>query len=225
MATSYRTKREIAVALLRDAIVRGELPPGTRLVLEVLSQRYHLSLTPIREALPVLEAEGLVVQLPHRGAIVAPMDQEEIKELYAIRGAMEALATREAVPHLTDRDLAEMAELLERMEGFAGDWEAFLDLDKRFHLVVYRAAGSQRWLETIETLWRRCTRYMVASTAVSGAIGAIRADHRQLLQACRRRDVGQAEALLLAHLSHSEQRLLHDWQSGNGLQEVAGDGG
>ena len=66
---------------------------------------------------------------------------------------------------------------------------------------------------------------MVASTAVSGAIGAIRADHRQLLQACRRRDVGQAETLLLAHLSHSEQRLLHDWQSGNGLQEVAGDGG
>ena len=224
MAAGYRTKREIAVALLREAIIRGDLPPGTRLVLEVLSQRYHLSLTPIREALPVLEAEGLIVQLPHRGAVVAPMDQEEIKELYAIRGAMEALATREAVPHLTDADLAEMAGLLERMEGFEGDWEAFLDLDKQFHVVVYRAAGSRRWLDTIETLWRRCTRYMLASTAASGAVDAIRADHRQLLQACRRRDAGQAEALLLAHLSHSEQRLLHDWQSGNGLQEVAGDG-
>jgi Bacterial regulatory proteins, gntR family len=68
VAAGYRTKREIAVALLREAIIRGDLPPGTRLVLEVLSQRYHPSLTPIRGALPVLEAEGLIVHLPHRGA-------------------------------------------------------------------------------------------------------------------------------------------------------------
>jgi len=209
---AYRTKREIAVGLLRAAIIRGELAPGTRLVLENLSQQYELSLTPIREALPVLEAEGLIVQLPHRGAVVATMDRVEIMELYAIRGAIEALATREAVPNLTEADLAEMAALVQQMETFEDGWEAFLELDKRFHLVLYRAAGSRRWLETIETLWRRSTRYMLASTAVSGAVDAIRDDHRVLLQACRERDADRAQATLLAHLGHSEQRLLHDWR-------------
>src|SRR5689334_9458871 len=100
--SAYRTKREIATNLLRDAIIRGELVPGTRLLLEDLSQKFDLSMKRIREAIPILEGEGLVVLLPHKGAVVAPMDREEIRELYAMRGAMEGLATVEGVPKLTD---------------------------------------------------------------------------------------------------------------------------
>jgi DNA-binding GntR family transcriptional regulator len=211
VASGYRTKREIAVDLLRRAIIRGELAPGTRLVLETLSQQYDLSMTPIREAFPMLEAEGLIVQSPHKGAVVALMDREEIKELYTIRAAIEALATAEAVPNLLDAHLEEMAALLQQMESFQGDWGTFLDFDKHFHLVLYRAAGSQRWLETIGTLWQRSTRYMLASTAASGAIDAIHADHRQLLSACQERDAERAEVILRAHLKYSEQRLLRDW--------------
>src|SRR5215470_3614958 len=123
--TAYRTKREIATTLLRDAIIRGELAPGTRLLLEDLGQKYSLSLTPIREAIPILESEGFVVQLPHKGAMVAQMDREEIRELYAIRGAMEGLATSEGVPRLTDKDLTEMEKLLAALEAFQGSWEDF----------------------------------------------------------------------------------------------------
>lgn len=211
-AIAYQTKRQIAVSRLRDAIIRGELAPGTRLVLETFGQEFGLSLTPIREALPVLESEGLIVQSPHKGAIVAKMDRDEIKELYAIRVAMEALATSEAVPRLTDGDLGEMARLLDALEAYQGDWEAFLDLDKQFHLIPYRAAGRPRWLETIESLWRRSTRYMLVSTAATGAIDKIHTDHRRLLEACRERAPERAEAILREHLKHSEQRLLADWR-------------
>ena len=76
--TGYRTKRDVAVELLREAIVGGELAPGTRLVLEELSQRYSVSMTPIREALSILESEGLIVQHPHRGATVAALDREAL---------------------------------------------------------------------------------------------------------------------------------------------------
>ena len=73
----FRTKREVAADLLREAILRGELAPGSRLVLEELSHRYAVSMTPIREAFAILEGEGLVTQLPHRGAIVTTPDRDE----------------------------------------------------------------------------------------------------------------------------------------------------
>src|SRR5262245_28524508 len=130
---SYRTKRDVAADLLRDAIIIGQLAPGTRLILEELSERYHVSMTPIREALSLLEREGLIIQSPHKGAVVAALDREELLELYAIRSAVEELATLHAVPRLTEGDLVEMGRLLEMLEAFEGSWDAFLDSDMRFH--------------------------------------------------------------------------------------------
>jgi DNA-binding GntR family transcriptional regulator len=208
---AYRTKREIATTLLRESIIRGELAPGTHLVLEELGQKYQLSLTPIREAIPILEGEGFVVQLPHKGAVVAPMDRDEIKELYAVRCAMEGLATSEGVLRLTDQDLADMETLLSSLEAYKGDWEDFLEVDRSFHLVLYRAAGSQRWIETIQALWRRCKRYMLVALSSDQLRDGIHADHRQLLLACQQRDVALAEATIRTHLKRTEAHLLQRW--------------
>lgn len=208
---SYRTKRDVAADLLREAILRGELAPGTRLVLEDLSRRYAVSMTPIREAFSILEGEGLVAQLPHRGAIVTTPDRDELLELYAIRGAIEELASRHGAPRLGDAELGEMAGLLAQLEGFAGPWEAFLEVDKQFHRVLYHAAGSPRWLETIETLWQRSRRYMVASASASGAVESLHADHRAILAACRAHDGDAAGAAVRAHLARSAARLLEQW--------------
>lgn len=210
-STIYRTKRDVAAELLRESIIRGELAPGTRLVLEELSQRYEISMTPIREALSTLESEGLIAVAPHRGAIVTVPDREELLELYAIRGAIEELAARHGVPRLTDADLAQIEQLFEQLAAFEGSWEAFLDVDKQFHRVIYGAAGSRRWMETIETLWQRSRRYMLASTAASGAAAALHAEHQAILDACRARDAAQAAAAVRAHLKRSEERLLGEW--------------
>jgi DNA-binding GntR family transcriptional regulator len=208
---AYRTKREVAIDLLREAIIRGELAPGTRLVLEELSQRYNVSMTPIREAFSLLESEGLIAQSPHKGAVVTGMDREDLLELYAIRSAVEQLATLHGVPRLTKDDLMAMGGLLDALELFEGSRDGFLDIDKQFHRVVYRAAGSQRWLETIETLWQRSRRYMLASTLVSGAVASLHADHRAILQACHERDAARAAVTIRDHLKHSEERLLGEW--------------
>jgi DNA-binding GntR family transcriptional regulator len=127
--TIYRTKRAVALDRIRDAIIAREIPPGSRLVLEELSQLFGLSLTPIREALPALEAEGFITQSPHRGAIVAPMDREEILELYATRSGMEAMVTRQAVLKLSSDDLARMEDCIRRMDDAQGRWDQFLDRD------------------------------------------------------------------------------------------------
>ena len=207
---AYRTKREVAIDLLREAIIRGELAPGTRLVLEELSQRYNVSMTPIREAFSLLESEGLIAQSPHKGAVVSGMDREDLLELYAIRTAVEELATLHGVPRLTEAELSAMSGFLDALERFEGPQDGFLDIDKQFHRVVYRAAGSRRWLETIETLWQRSRRYMLASTLVSGAMASLHADHRAILQACREHDAARAAAAVRDHLRRSEERLLSE---------------
>lgn len=208
---AYRTKREIAATLLRDAIIRGELAPGTRLLLEDLSQKFDLSMTPIREAIPILEGEGFVVQLPHKGTIVAQMDREEIRELFAIRSAVEGLATSEGVPKLTSQDLTDMETLLATLEAFQGTMEGFLEIDSSFHLVLYRAAGSWRWIETIQALWRRSKRYMLIALSSDELAHFVHADHRQLLNLCREREASQTEATIRAHLKRSEEYLLLHW--------------
>jgi len=207
----YVRKRDLAASSLRQAIIRGELRPGTRLNMEDLSAQFHVSLTPLREALQQLEAEGFVVQAPHRGFSVAEMDREEIQELYAIRIAIERLATRHAVPRLADADVAQMKALIDQMAELAGDWPRFLQADRRFHEVLYAAAGSRRWLETIRSLWRRAERYMWIGTAMSGAIGQVQADHVAIVEACRRRDGQAAEEQIQVHLQRSEERLLREW--------------
>lgn len=209
--TGYRTKRDVAADLLRDAIIVGQLAPGTRLILEELSERYHVSMTPIREALSLLEREGLIIQSPHKGAVVATLDREELLELYAIRSAIEELATLHGVPRLTERDLATMGQLLKALEAFEGSRDGFLDIDMQFHRVLYGAAGSQRWLDTIEALWRRSRRYMLSSTSASGAVAALHNDHRAIYRACCAKDALAAAAAIRAHLKRSEQRLLNDW--------------
>ncbi|MBX3070654.1 MAG: GntR family transcriptional regulator [Thermomicrobiales bacterium] len=211
--TVFRTKRDVAVEAIRNEIIAGRLAPETRLILEELSQQLGLSLTPIREALPVLEGEGLIVQLPHRGAIVAPMDREEILELYAIRGGLESMVTRQAVSRITEEDLDAMAALIDDMTRLEGDWAHFLERDMAFHLVLYGAAGSRRWLETIETLWKRSKRYMISSTAMIGEVTRIHADHRALLDACRAGDADAAASVTHNHLVQSEERLLHEWET------------
>lgn len=210
--TAYRTKRDVAVDAIRNEIIAGRLAPQTRLILEDLSQQLGLSLTPIREALPVLEGEGLIVQLPHRGAIVAPMDREEILELYAIRSGLESMVTMQAVPRLTPDDLVRMSALIDEMHHLEGDWDRLLERDMAFHLVLYSAAGSRRWLETIETLWKRSKRYMISSTAMSGEMTRIHADHDAMLKACRAGNAELAAELTLHHLTQSEERLLQEWQ-------------
>src|SRR5690242_6777652 len=128
----FQTKKTIATSLLREAIIRGEFSPGTRLLLEELAQKFNLSMTPIREAFPILESEGFITQVTHKGAVVAPMDREEIREVYAIRRALEELATSEASPKLDPQHLQQMEELLNRLDNFQGNLEDFLDIDRSF---------------------------------------------------------------------------------------------
>jgi DNA-binding GntR family transcriptional regulator len=114
---------------IRKLILSGELQPGSRIGQEQLAEQFGTSRIPVREALKRLESDGLVSLVPNSGAWVAKLDLSECIEIYKIRERLEPLALSEAVAHMTEEEIDELARLVERMEK-AADTEEFLRLDR-----------------------------------------------------------------------------------------------
>ena len=110
------TEVERAIRFLREAILQGDYQPGQRLPQKELSEQLDMSPTPIREALRLLEAQGLLERVPYKGAYVAEASPEESEEISVIRSALEGLATRMAVPNLTSDDVQALESLVKEME-------------------------------------------------------------------------------------------------------------
>jgi DNA-binding GntR family transcriptional regulator len=201
-SSPYRTKRDVAAASLRSAIIRGEMPPGTRLLLNQLAEQLGISLTPVREAIQQLEAEGFVELQNHKGGVVLGLDTEDLLELYAMRAGVEGLAARIGAPKLTENDLGALQNALRELQQSPGPLEERIPLDMAFHTILYRAAGSERWMRTIQTFWERSMRYVMASSESIG-FESLDDDHRALLRACKDRDGVRAEKVIQRHLTRA----------------------
>src|SRR5437762_3044963 len=112
----HRTKQEFVYRTLRDAIVKCELAPGERLVIDDLARRLEVSSIPVREALQLLQSEGLVVAVPHVGATVAPISRESIAEVFTVMEGLEIVATRAAAHRARPEDLDALEEIVRQMD-------------------------------------------------------------------------------------------------------------
>ena len=118
--SSHVTKHQFVYGLLRDAIMRCELAPGDRLVIDDLARRFQVSIIPVREALRLLQSEGLVVSVPHVGTTVAPISQASVHEMFAILEGLEVVATRAAARTRVGTDDVEAIAAAGRGDG-SGD--------------------------------------------------------------------------------------------------------
>jgi DNA-binding GntR family transcriptional regulator len=192
---------------LREAIARGALAAGTALRQDELAARFGFSRMPIRDALRQLEAEGLVVIHPTRGAAVARMDATEISEIYAVRALLEAEALRLSCPRLSDADLDETKAVLDQIdaEPDVGRWGL---LNRQFHLALYRACGNARLLALIEAQHNAADRYVRILLSSLDYRLTSQAEHRAILAACRAGDGAAAVALLQKHLGEGSRTLV-----------------
>lgn len=202
-----QTVAEQIAGTLREAIARGVLQSGTILRQDELAGRFGFSRMPIRDALRLLESEGLVTIHPTRGASVARMDGVEIAEIYAVRELLETDALRLSCPLLTDRDFAKAAMILDKIdaEPEVGLWGG---LNREFHLGLYRACGNGRLLGLIEAQHKAADRYVrVLLSSLDYRLRSQR-EHREMLAACRERDAEKAVTLLRAHLREGSATLV-----------------
>lgn len=206
-AAGLRAGDQVAalVRQLRGEIVTGVLHPGEALRQEMLADRFATSRMPIREALRVLESEGLVVLVPHKGATVAPLDPAELEEVYEMRVAAETLALRRAIPELSNAQIDRAERIQDRAE--ASDLGEFGALNKAFHMTLYAPCGRPRLLAHIAGLGDVAERYLRFTAGSLDYTERSHREHRALLAACRRRDEEAAAGLLTRHIAEAGEIL------------------
>jgi DNA-binding GntR family transcriptional regulator len=192
---------------LRTAILDGDFVPGERIRQEVLAERYGASRVPVREALRMLEAEGLVTLVANTGAWVARISLVECEEMYQIRERIEPLLLRYNLPLIGADDVATLERLADAME--TADVEEFLVLDRAFHLSCYSHAPTSVLTDMVLQLWNRTQHYRRAFIRVFRSEGdrSVHHEHHLLVAAIRRGDADEAERVLAGHIRRTRLEL------------------
>ncbi|WP_426154293.1 GntR family transcriptional regulator [Pseudomonas sp. DC3000-4b1] len=191
--------RSIIQERLRIAILEGRLPTGTAVRQQELATMFGVSRMPVREALRQLEAQGLLAVEQHKGAVVAPLITWDATETYELRILLESEALRQSVPRLTESDLDEADALIERMEAET-DYSAMGELNKQFHLVLYRRAPNRRLMTLVETGLDEEERFLRFNLKAMGLGKVSQDDHRALAAAARAGDTERCVSALTEHL-------------------------
>lgn len=207
--TESVTSRRIA-GILREEILAGDLTPGTWLRQDELAARLGSSRLPVREALRILEADGLTETLPNRGARVPVLSLADVNTYYRMRERLEPLTLSESLPHLTDGQLDELERIQERIEA-QDDVKTFLVLDREFHLTSYAGCRSEHLLATTVRLWNATQHYRRAFMELGdhNRAAIVNAEHRLIIDAVRRRDSADAERYLTGHIRRTRVELTH----------------
>lgn len=192
---------------IRAGILAGEFAPGTRIRQEDVADRFGASRVPVREALRILEHEGLVTLVANTGAWVATLTLAECEEIYQMRERLEPLLLRFSAPRLGTEDLERLHELAEAM-AHTDDLDRFLDLDREFHLGGYVADTSQLG-ELVVKLWNTTQPYRRAYSRSldGGARRIVHDEHHLIVAALRDGDVDDAERVLAGHIRRTRRQL------------------
>ncbi len=203
------TAQEAVLIELRQAIVRGDLRPGQQILQDQLAERFGVSRVPLREALKILEGEGAVTYLPHRGYFVAELSLADLEEVYRLRELLEEEAVRAAVPLLGAGDLDRLDAELAACEraASAGDVAAMTAANRRLHFSLYAAAARPRLVRLIRILWDATDAYRSLYYGGAANRDRVTREHRAVLAAVRRGDADLAVRLLAEHRDHAVAQL------------------
>jgi DNA-binding GntR family transcriptional regulator len=197
------TTADSVAAALRSALHQGRWAPGAALRQEDLASEFGVSRIPVREALNKLQAEGLVVVEPNRGAFVARLSAAEVDEVFDLRVLLECDALRHAIPQHSARTLRQLQALQAELDA-EDDPNLWLATDAAFHEVLYAPSGRSKTLEMIAVLRASVTRLYRAHLSPHSRRKGWRDEHHALLKAVGARQVDKAVAALTRHLRETQ---------------------
>jgi DNA-binding GntR family transcriptional regulator len=204
-----RTIAHAIAAVLRADIATGSLRPGERLLQAELARRFSVSTTPVREALGILQHEGLVRLHPQRGATVFVPSVGELHEHYEIRAALEALAAEKAALNFTAADAPPLQEILEAMHSCT-DADRYIELNHRFHMRLYKLSGRERLVDLIDSLRGASSVYLQIHAAEGVPSKRLDREHGEILAACEARDPERAASATRNHLAQTLEHVTQD---------------
>ena len=204
---AYLPLRDVVFNTLREAILKGDLKPGERLMALQLASKLGVSRTPIREAIRMLEQEGLAVTTPRKGAEVAKMTLKDMEDVLEIRDALDELAVRIACQKISDeqlRQLEDMKELFEKSTQ-TGNVKKIAEADVTFHDVIYEATGNPKLVTLLNNLREQVYRYRVEYIKDPKNYPTLIAEHEAILESLKNRDVKNAVEAMHVHVANQAE--------------------
>lgn len=192
---------------LRRWITSGTLVPGTKISLRSIADAFGVSTTPVREALRILQAEGLVV-FERRSVTVTNLSEEQVHEVFQIRLRLEQLATEWALDRVRDEDLADLENILSRMEQPGIQAQEWRDLNQDFHRRFYDCARSPHLLELIRNMWNKIEPYMAIYASTVENFNEAQRQHQRILQHIRKRNLEALLVELANHINYTERTVV-----------------
>ncbi len=205
-----RTLARQAYEAIRDRILGGRLPAGSKVVVRPLAEELKLSPTPIKAALAALEREGFLVSEPHRGYFVPRVDRRDMQEIYELREVIDGIAARDAATTRAHAELAtHLADLLAEQRRIAqrGDLSAYSELDLEFHRAIWESSGNSRLLRVAENLLGQVRLGSGHSAQVPGRVAHSLEEHAEIVATLRAGDRVAAEEAARRHVRRAAEAL------------------
>ncbi len=200
----YLPLRDVVFNTLRQAILKGELEPGERLMEIQLADRLGVSRTPIREAIRKLELEGLVLMIPRKGAEVAKISEKSLRDVLEIRRALDALAIELAIDRMTEEDLNNLTDAQETFRRSIRECDAMTiaENDEHFHDVIYNATNNPRLIQMLNNLREQMYRYRLEYIKDADKRQILVVEHDRILRAVREKQIAEAKIAIREHVDN-----------------------
>lgn len=201
---AYLPLRDVVFHTLREAILKGELKPGERLMELQLASKLGVSRTPIREAIRMLELEGLAVTTPRKGAEVAKMTEKDMEDVLQIRKALDELAVGLACENMGEEELAKLSVALENFEEStrSGNVKRIAQADVEFHDAIYQAADNPKLVNMLNNLREQMYRYRVEYLKRGECHAQLLSEHQEIIEAITNKEVERAVAVTCRHIDN-----------------------
>lgn len=196
--------RDVVFHTLRDAILKGELKPGERLMEMHLADKLGVSRTPIREAIRMLEKEGLAVTVPRKGAHVAGMTEKDLGDVLEIRDALDELAVTKACEKIDEDGLAALKKAMIAFENAtkSGDVRKIVSADEAFHDVIYRITDNPKLENIVSNLREQMYRYRYEYVKGDADYSQLVTEHAEILEGLRKKDREYVKKIMHIHLEN-----------------------
>ena len=205
----YLPLRDVEFNTLRQAILRGELKPGERLMEIALANRLGVSRTPIREAIRMLELEGLVIMIPRKGAQVAQITEQDLNDVLEVRLGLEELAVRFACERITDEEIKELGLAVKEFEKKMreDDLSAQAEADVKFHEIIYGATHNRRLVQIINNIREQMYRYRIEYLKDVESRKTLVKEHYEICDALKHRDAEGAVEKMCIHIKNQQEAI------------------